>query len=422
LHLAYFLDFAEQADREIHGPTQGVWMDRLDMDLDNFRAALDWGSSSQQIEKLLRLFAALGWNWLVRWSFSEYRRWLDNIRALPEIDNHPESYAQILNLAVHQEWMAGNFGEARAFVEESKEIWLELGTAGERGLAEALYLSGMIPLMEGNYDRAALYFEQSLGLYQKCGDRWGMAMVKFLLGNVALWNEEESSALSWLTQSFDLFDELGDPWGIARVSQRLGELFLKQRSYEKAQLYFDRHLRLDEGLDFKQGTVVALDNLGKLYHHQGDYDRAEGYYEKSLALCREYSLKIDRGYNLYCLGMLALHRNNYSLAMRHFTDYFTVTRGSSEKLSAGDLLTGSAAIAAGMNESERAAKLYGAAQALFEMTDYHIPPFDRAEFDRHIQIAREQLGEERFEALFVEGRGMSMEHAINYALELSIYS
>src|SRR6185436_19189659 len=272
LHLAYFLDLAEQADREIHGPAQVEWMDRLGMELDNVRAALDWSLSSQQPEKLLRLFAALGWNWLVRWSPSEYRNWLDNIRALPDIDHHPVTYARILNLAVQQEWVAANYGEAQAFVEESQAIWLELGVAGERGLAEALYLMGMIPLQVGDYNEAESYFEQSLELYQKYGEPWGVAMLKFFLGNVTLWKDEDSSALFWLMQSLDLFDELGDPWGIARVTQRLGELFLKQGSYEKAQIYFDRHLRLDERLDFKQGTAIALLNLGNLYRYQRDYD------------------------------------------------------------------------------------------------------------------------------------------------------
>jgi predicted ATPase/DNA-binding XRE family transcriptional regulator len=417
LHLAYFLDLAEQADREIHGPEQVEWMDRLAMELDNVRAALDWSLSSQQPEKLLRLFAALGWNWLVRWSPSEYRNWLDNIRALPDMDHHPVTYARILNLAVQQEWVAANYGEAQAFVEESQAIWLELGVAGEPGLAEALYLMGMIPLQEGDYNEAESYFEQSLELYQKYGEPWGVAMVKFFLGNVTLWKDEDSSALLWLMQSLDLFDELGDPWGIARVTQRLGELFLKQGSYEKAQIYFDQHLRLDERLDFKQGTAIALLNLGNLYRYQRDYDQAEQYYEKSLALCREYSLRIDRGLNLYSFGLLALHRNDHPLARQFFVDYFDATRGFTKEISTCDFLISAAAVAGGTKQPVRAAKLYGAAQALFGTTDYQIPAFDQAEFDRHIQMARDQLGEARFEALASEGRAMTMEQAIAYALE-----
>ena len=416
-HLAYFLDVAEQADKEIHGPNQIEWMDRLEKDHDNFRAALDWGLSSEQMDKLLRLFAALGWTWLVRWSASESRIWLDKIRALPDIANHPATYAQILNTAVHQEWIAANFGEARSFVEESQAIWLKLGANGERGLAEAQYLSGMIMLQAGDYNEAASYFEQSFELYHKYADKWGMAFARFFLGTVAMERDEDTLALAWLKQSLDLFHELGDPWGMARSAQRLGQLFLKQGSYEKARLYFEQHLKLDEGLHFKQGIAVALSNLGNLYCHQRAYDQAEQYYEKSLAMCREYSLKINRGYNLYSLGMLALHRNNYPLAMQLFTDSFNSARGFAEKISACDLLTGSTAVAAGTNQPERAAKLYGAAQAILETTDYSFPTFDRAEFDRHIQIARDQLGEARFEALAAEGRAMTMEQAVAYALE-----
>ena len=49
---------------------------------------------------------------------------------------------------------------------------------------------------------------------------------------------------------------------------------------------------------------------------------------------------------------------------------------------------------------------------------FAIHPFDRAEFDRHIQIAREQLGEERFEAIAAEGRALSLEQGIELALSL----
>ena len=420
LHLAYFLNLAERADREVHGPAQVAWMDRLDLELDNFRAALDWCLSNRQTESLLRLFAALGWTWLVRWSFSESRSWLDKIRALPDFTDYPATYARILNTSVHQEWMAANYGEARSLVEESRAIWLGLDTAGKGGLAAALYLLGMIAMQKGDYDEAVSYFEQSFELYQKCGDKWGMAFAKFLLGNIASQRGEDDSTLVWLKQSLDLFHELGDPWGMARSSQFLGQLFLEQGNYENARLYFDQHLRLDEGLHFKPGIVVALYNLGHLYRYQRDYDQAEQYYKKSLALSHEYGLKsIETSNNVYNLGMLALHRKKYPLAVQYFTDYFNVAPISVEKITAADLLIATAAIAAGINQPGRAAKLYGAAQALFETTDYRTLPFDQAEFDHHIQIAREQLGEERFEVLATEGRLMTMEQAIAYALEES---
>ena len=244
-------------------------------------------------------------------------------------------------------------------------------------------------------------------------------MALFQLGMILVKRNEDTLALALLGQSMDLFHQLGDIWGISRVSHVLGQLFLNQGNYEKARFFFEQGLRIDEKLEFKQGTVVALGNLGDLYRYQGDYNKAEDYYEQSLSVCREYGLKFDRGYNLYSLGMLALHRNNYLLARQFFVDYFDTAREQIQKISTSEFLMGLATVSAGMGTPERSAKLYGAAQELLEMTDFRISPFDQAEFNRHIQIAREQLGDAKFEALAAEGRAMKMEYAIEYAFELS---
>jgi len=266
---------------------------------------------------------------------------------------------------------------------------------------------------------AQSFFEQSLELYQRNGDPWGNAFVSFHLGMIAVERNEDALALSLLGQSMDLFHQLGDVWGQGKVSQLLGQLFLKQGNYEKARLYFEQHLKLDEALHFKEGTVIALANLGDLYRYQGDYDLAEQFYGKGLSTCREYGLRRGRGYNLYSLGMLGLHRSNYLLAKQFFTDYYNLSRGIADKTSTADFLTGLAAVASGLNEPERAATLSGAAQTIFDVIDYRIPPFDQAELDRHIQIARGQLGEARFEAFAAEGRAITIEQAIEYALGLS---
>jgi hypothetical protein len=76
-------------------------------------------------------------------------------------------------------------------------------------------------------------------------------------------------------------------------------------------------------------------------------------------------------------------------------------------------------VASGTNRFERAAKLSGAAQAILETTSFPYEPMDRGEFERHIQIAREKLGNAKFEELESEGRAMTMEQAIAYALENS---
>jgi tetratricopeptide (TPR) repeat protein len=166
--------------------------------------------------------------------------------------------------------------------------------------------------------------------------------------------------------------------------------------------------------------MIALQNLGNLYRYQGDYDQATRFYERSLSLSGEYGGSWNTSNGLWYLGLVALHRNDYQQARQQFIDYYHLAR---EVYSGGigecDFLTGMAAVAGGTNHLKRAAKLNGAAQALFETTDYRFQTFDRAEFDRHIRIAQEQLGGAKFEELTSEGYAMTMEQAIAYALELS---
>ena len=114
--------------------------------------------------------------------------------------------------------------------------------------------------------------------------------------------------------------------------------------------------------------------------------------------------------------MLALHREDYLPAKAFFHDYYILGRGIAELEVTSEFLTGWAAIAAATNEPERAARLSGAAMALSRTLNRPIPPFDRAEFDRHIRIARRQLGEIAFQALQSEGQAMTPTQAVDYAI------
>lgn len=417
-HLACFLALAEQADKEIHGPNQIEWMNRLEAEHDNFRAALEWGLSSKQTEFTLRLFNGLAWPWLARNRFSELRGWFDQIHARSDVASYPALYARALNVMGRLNWLLADFQAAQSLLNEAKAIWLNLHGEGERGLADALDYMGLIAhSSKEDLKTAQSLFEESLELYEKHEDQWGIAFVSFHLGMFALTRSDNSSALSLLERSMDLFHRLGDIWGIARTSQMLGELFLTRGDYEKARFFFEQDLRIDEELKFKPGMAIALRNLGNLHRYQNEYGEAKEYYERSLDINRTYGIKENWGHGLYLLGLLALHQNQYSIAKRYFADHFKIESAYLDEVSASAIFLSQAAVSAGTNQPERAARLAGAAQEISKRSDYHISHFDQAEFDRHIHIAREQLGEKRFEALAVEGHAMTMEQAITYALE-----
>lgn len=417
-HLAYFLDLAEQADKEIHGPDQVEWMDWLETEHDNFRAALDWGLSSQQTEPTLRLFGALSWFRRLRGHMNEARTGFEKIRAQPGIGNYPAAYARVLNAMGRVAWLQGDYHYAQLLLNESREVWQKLGVDGERGLAEALDFLGMVARSsEQDSKKAQSFFEQSIELYRKCGDPWGLAEGFFHLGINEVTQDENTLALSCFEQSLALFKQLGDLWAIGRVSAQLGNLSMILGDFEKADLILQQGLNNDRRLKFKQAMMDDLLILAALSRCRGDYDQAAIYSKESLTLGWESGLKRDMADALYSLGLVALHGNDYSAARQYFTDFLDLTVAMQDRARISQLLTGLATVAAGISQYERAATLYGAAQGIVETIDYRIPTFDQAEFDRHIQIAREQLGEARFETHDTEGRALTLEQAIAYALE-----
>jgi non-specific serine/threonine protein kinase len=420
-HLAYFLDIAEKGNSEIRGPHQAEVIDRLDAELDNFRAALDWCVSKQYTESALQMLGALGWAWDMRGYYNEMRSWFEKIRVLGECAHYPGVYARLLN---HLGRFAATFDhrpEAESILEESHAIWLQLGSLGERGLADVLCFLGMnASFHEGNFDKAEPFFRQSLELSQKCDNQSITAACLRFLGDVEHERGNIAATLDLYERSLALAQQIGDLLIISIAAGQLGGLLVELGRYEKARVLIDQQLKVNEQLQFRLGLADAWIGLGDLYRHEGDHDQSRQCFEKSMSVSRDLGLQGHICFNLYLLALLALHQNDYSSAAQRLREYFDFARMVEEKISLSRFFVGMSAVAGGTNQPKHCAKLFGAAQTVFTISDYRIPQFDRAEFDRHIQIASAQLGNSRFDLLSNEGRIMTVEQAIKLATKIKV--
>jgi tetratricopeptide (TPR) repeat protein len=190
---------------------------------------------------------------------------------------------------------------------------------------------------------------------------------------------------------------------------------LHQGNLDVARYFFEQNQRIDTELQFWDGIAESWRNLGYVYREEGKSEQASQCLENCVRVCLEHAL--DKSEAFYTAGFMALACYNYAMALRRLTHQLNLARRPDRQSTIGPLLLGLAAVAAGTNQPERAAKLYGAAQALFEITGDRTPMLDRAEFDRHTQIARRQLGEAAFEALAAAGHALPSEQAIDLALQ-----
>ena len=289
-HLAYFTDYCEEGETHVHGPDLVAWIDRLERENDNLRAALEWGVSTQKTEAVLRLMGALGWPWEVRGHYGEARCWLSEIRALPDLPAFPLRVARLLNHIGRHCWTQDNLQDAYSLLEESYSLAEHAGAEGELILGEAANWLGLVQIFDGKPDSARALLEQALQLNQKWADAHGIALSTFHLGILENNLGKREEALELLLQSLSLYQGFGDLFFIARVSLFLGYLFLNQGDFDRAREYFESHLELDTRIQFWDGIAEGWRDLGYLYRAQGDEEKARECFENCRLVCQDHGL------------------------------------------------------------------------------------------------------------------------------------
>jgi non-specific serine/threonine protein kinase len=372
-HLEWFLGLVEQGEPGIWGPDQAAWLERLEVEHDNLRAALEWSKAEENAEKGLRLAGALMRFWFIHSHFSEGRGWLEGM--LTEGSGAPASVrAKALNAAGGLAWGQADYERTKALCEESLALFRAVGD--KRGIAESLRLLGTTVRLQGDYERAVALGEESLALYRELKDKWGVSWSLLDLGIVAIEQGSYGRAAVLLEESLSLRREMKDRWGSSVALINLGRVALNRGNYDRARVIFEENLALYREMRDKRGIAFALHYLGYVVLRQGDYERATALFEESLFLAREVGSK-DR---------IAL------------------------------CLEGLAEVAEAKGQQERAARLFGAVEALSEAIGFAMPSFIRVDYDRSVAAVRAGLGEEAFAKAWEEGRKMTVEEAVQLAV------
>jgi predicted ATPase len=252
-HATYFLSLAEQAAAELKGPRRTTWLNRLEDEHDNLRAALRWAKEQREVQIGLRLAVALEQFWELRSYLSEGARWLAELLAITE-DEEPQLKAAALRIAGNRTF-AFDIASAAELTERSLALYRQL--ADERGAAEALHQRGLVAFYQADYGLAADCLAESLALARGLGDT--------NLVNRWLWS------LTWPGSGQD--DISGD---IAETKK------LAEESLERSQQLKD-----------PRGVCAALEALLYVARMEGDRARVQFLIEEFLAQLRHTDLHPD---------------------------------------------------------------------------------------------------------------------------------
>jgi tetratricopeptide (TPR) repeat protein len=372
-HWEWCLGLAVQARREFDGPDQAVWLDRLDTEHDNLRAALKGCFAEESgAETGLRLAGALWRFWELHGYLSEGRAFLE--QAVARVGDPTPERAEALNGAGRLAWMQGDYDAAETRFEEGLTIQRDLGD--RQGAAGTVHRLGLVAFSRGDYEAARARYTESLSLREE-SDRHGIAWSAFELGRAANALGDYAVARTWHEKSRRMFRELGNIRALAFSLLGHGDVLFHQGDYVAAGVCYEEALGVLREQGNRSSAAIALNKLGNVARERGDRQTARALHAEGLAIRQELGDKVGIAWSLEAFARLA------------------------------------APVA-----PERAVTLYGAAESLREALHSPLPPHEREEYDRHRTALREALGEEAFARSWAAGRTLTPEEAIGEALEM----
>jgi predicted ATPase len=447
-HAEYYLAQAERAGPHLHGPEQLRWMDRLDAEHDNFRAALAWGLAAESegpgargaggaegagdgaphgvppaltpAEIALRLAERLHFFWNVRGHVAEGRRWFSDLLATPAGREPTSLRAAALYGAAVLATTQNDFHAACRLYEESLATRRELGDPD--CISHILCQWGYAAEKAGDRAAARRLLAESRELCRETNDEGCLAHVLKCTGEIALDEGDVALARAAFEESLALYRELENTRGVVMMLSEMAHLLLNQGEDERAAPLLAEHAELSRHLKDRGHMALALRNLGYVARHRREHGTARQLFLECLALWRELGERSQAAELLACLCSAAWHEGDAEAARAFRMECLSLLRGISDPpviAACMELLTDVAVVqeqSAGLSRdaARHVARVLAAAARLRETKDSSWWwPAERAASDRSAAAARAALGDKAYAAAAAEGRAMSVEQALD---------
>lgn len=378
-HLEYYLVIAEEAEPHLHAVGQAIWLDRLDREHENLKAALEWClETEQKVVYGLRLADALSLFWYTRGHGVEGTVWLRKLlsqgREIPT-----ELRARVLYRAA---WLAANVGgeeiaSAREMAEESLAIAIAVNDS--HTVARSYGILGMLALEQGDTESAQSVIEKGLPLSREIGDTVAIMQCLVDVGWLAVIKQDYDRAASAYEESLSLAQQSEDTLEVARMLYYVAGIAILRGDIMSALAYAERGRANGQ----KVGAIVDVahsgEMLGRALAARGDFPAARRVFIESLSILSKTGTRICIAHNMECFANLAQAQGN----------------------------------------PQKAVRVLAASDAILTIFNLSLLPVERALFNHTYAEVRDTLGEPAFSQGWKAGHTMSMDEAIEYALEES---
>ena len=370
-HASYFAQLAEEAEPHLVSGDQTRWIERLDDELGNLRAALQWSQESGRLEVGLRIVGALPRYWSVR-GLTDPPRWLG-----PVLEGDAAVPAPVR--------------------------------------AKALFAQGYAALDHADYARAESSFEASASMYRELDEPRGTAACLAQLGFLAMSRGERERAVELSEESAKLARRLNEPQIESVALSTLADDATRSGDLERARDMYEQSLDLRRELGDRRNIANGLLNVGRIELLCGEDERAREMLEDGLAVGREVGDTWSIAVGLGSLGRLALREGRHAEALRLLREALKLTVERGGHRLAAECLAALAEAASG-EAPARSARLFGTAEALRRASGVSLSPVELAATRQSLDGVRDALGEDEFRTQFEAGLALALDDVVTYAL------
>jgi predicted ATPase/serine/threonine protein kinase len=373
-HAAYCLVLAEEGAAEDTGANQKGWLDRFELEHDNFRAALEWLTETGNAEWGLRLGVGLFRFWEMREYLAEGRERL------------------------------------------GKLLKLEASSAPTNARLRALFAAGVLAAEQGDYVVSNAALEESLEIARRAEDKRSVAVSLNAMAVNARDQDDLAASQALFEESLALWRDLHDGLAVARALSNLANVVKLQGDYARARSLYEEGLSIFRELGDRTGVGWALNHQGDVARDQGQCEAARLLYEQSLATFRELNDRWGIAGSLADLGNLAREQGDCQTADSLYRESIGVFQALEHKRGIARLLESFACSTAAQSQPERSLRLAGAAAALRQSIGAPLTAAEQAKLETGLEPARRALTITTGRTAWLEGWVMPIEKAIEDVL------
>jgi tetratricopeptide (TPR) repeat protein len=412
-HRDWFLQLAEQAKPELIGPRQVFWLDRLEIERDNFRAALTWTVERGSPELGLRLAGALWPFWSARDFLGEGREWLARVLVAPGADAPTAARAEALAGAC---MLANSMGDDLLLLRLAEENLAICRTLGDRpGIACAVLSLARRAMNAGDHVRAEELGAEARVRAREAGAAWVTAEALSTPGEAALARGDYPLARERIDEGLRILRNLGDWRSVAGTLWSPGIAACHQGDYGAARAYFQEAVAISRELRSGHSLSLSLAFLGGLARLEGDFDQSRTVLEESLILARRTGNQIATGVALLNLGSLARTEGDTGHGETFVKESVVAYRDSGWTAATLTAIGFCGVLAIKRGVGQRGARLLGAVDPRY-IRAWWVFPDDHRAYEESLVAARVSLGDAAFAAAWAAGQALTLEQAIAYAL------